>query len=116
MIHNKLVRDKIPQIISQCGHSPIIHIADGDEYYQMLINKLIEEATEFSKSNTPDELADVLEVIHALCKYHDFCIDDIEQLRIDKRKSRGGFEDKIILDKVHTTRSAVEGILLERLI
>ena len=77
-------------------------------------NLNLEEDT-INWANTPDELADVLEVIHALCKYHDFCIDDIEQLRIDKRKSRGGFEDKIILDKVHYT-NGVEGILLERLI
>jgi len=99
-VYNKLVRDKIPQIIREDGRIPVTHIADDDEYRQMLIAKLAEEVSEFSESGAAEELADVLEVVRALCQCHGHSIEDIEQLRVSKRQERGGFEDRIILEEV----------------
>ena len=99
MKYNKLVRDKIPEIIKSKGAVPITHIASDEEYQQKLKAKLQEEVDEFLEDNNKEELADILEVIYALCDLYNFDKDKLEQLRIDKAEKRGGFKDKIILDE-----------------
>ncbi|HHD80159.1 MAG TPA: phosphoribosyl-ATP pyrophosphohydrolase [Campylobacterales bacterium] len=99
MKYNKLVRDKIPEIIKNKGITPITHIASDEEYQQKLKAKLQEEVNEFLEDNSQEELADILEVIYALCNLYNFDKDKLEQLRKDKAEKRGKFKDKIILDE-----------------
>ncbi len=66
MSQTKLVRDRIPQIIRDGGGQPLVRVADGEEYRALLRAKLVEEVQEFLASDDPEELADVLEVLHAL--------------------------------------------------
>lgn len=100
MKYNKLVRDKIPEIIRRKGAIPITHIASDEEYQQKLKAKLQEEVNEFLEDNNEEELADILEVIYALCDLYKFDKDKLEQLRLNKAEKRGGFKNKIILDKI----------------
>ncbi len=93
--YNKLVRDKIPEILERKGVSYEKRIASPKEYKEELVKKLVEEVSEFVEANDPEELADVLEVIEALRKLPEY--SNIEDLRLQKRKERGGFDDKIIL-------------------
>ncbi len=95
----KLVRDKIPEIIEKSGKKAIIHIADNNEYWNSLKDKLIEEANEFINNNTQEELADILEVIYSICNYKNFDVNNIEKIRVKKAEERGGFKNKIILDE-----------------
>ncbi len=99
MKYNKLVRDKIPEIIKSNGSVPIIHTASSEEYQQKLKAKLQEEVNEFIEDSNEEELADILEVVYTLCDLYNFDKDKLEQLRIDKAKKRGRFKDKIILDE-----------------
>jgi len=99
MKYNKLVRDKIPEIIKSTGAVPITHIASGDEYQQKLKAKLQEEVNEFLKDSSEEELADILEVIYALCDLYEIDKDKLEEFRKDKAERRGRFNDKIILDE-----------------
>jgi len=99
MKYNKLVRDKIPEIIKNKGAVPITHIADDNEYWQKLKEKLQEEVDEFLKDGTEEELADILEVIYAICDFKKIDKEKLELLRIKKAEERGGFKDKIILDE-----------------
>ena len=99
MKYNKLVRDKIPKIIKSKGIIPITHIASNEEYQQKLKAKLQEEVNEFLKDNSQEELADIIEVIYALCDLYNFDKDKLEQFRKDKAEKRGRFKDKIILDE-----------------
>lgn len=65
--YDKLVRDKIPDIIRSRGETAITHIASDEEYKKRLIEKLQEEVDEFKKDNNEEELADIMEVIYAIC-------------------------------------------------
>ena len=100
MKYNKLVRDKIPEIIKKKGAIPITHLASNEEYLQKLKEKLQEEIAEFMKDNNSEELADILEVIYAICDYKKINKNKLELLRKKKAKKRGGFKDKIILDEI----------------
>ena len=99
MKYNKLVRDKIPEIIKHKGAVPITHIAEDEEYWQKLKEKLQEEVNEFLKDSNEEELADILEVIYAICDFKNFDKGKLELLRKKKAEERGGFKDKIILDE-----------------
>jgi predicted house-cleaning noncanonical NTP pyrophosphatase (MazG superfamily) len=99
MKYNKLVRDKIPEIIKQKGQIPIIHYANNKEYWQKLKEKLKEEVDEFIKKGNKEELADILEVVYAICEFQGVDLKELESLRNDKAKKRGAFKKRIILDE-----------------
>lgn len=100
MEYNKLVRDKVPERIKKDDKTPIIHIADNEEYWEKLKEKLQEETTEFSKEPNEEELADILEVIDAIIEHKKFNKLDIETIKQQKAQEKGKFKDKIILEKV----------------
>lgn len=96
--YNKLVRDKIPEMCLSTGDIPVMrHLQDDDAYLQALTNKLGEEAAEVKETPTIEELADVVEVVHAICKAIGCSPEDVEQARLQKREERGGFEDRVFL-------------------
>ncbi len=99
MKHDKLVRDRIPEIIRQKGDVPITHIADDKEYRERLKEKLKEEVDEFLKKNSKEELADILEVVYAIRDFMGVDKEELESLRKKKAEERGGFKDRIILDE-----------------
>ena len=95
----KLVRDKIPEIIeNKTGKRPRMRIADEKEFENLLLEKLREETNEFISSSNKEELADILEVIHAILKAKGWSFDEIEKIRSEKFKERGGFEKRIVID------------------
>lgn len=93
--YNKLVRDRIPEILDAKGIPYDLRIAEDAEYKTELIKKLVEEAAEFSEVSSVEELSDVLEVISALQTLPEYA--DVESVRALKREERGGFDKKIIL-------------------
>jgi predicted house-cleaning noncanonical NTP pyrophosphatase (MazG superfamily) len=102
--YNKLVRDLIPTIIEASGKKFTTRILDREEYLQELKKKSFEELEEYvntsSQEEALEELADVLEIIHALAAYHGESIEKIEAIRQEKAAQRGGFQDKIYLVEV----------------
>lgn len=99
MRYNKLVRDKIPEHIKSKGVIPITHIADDKEYWQKLKEKLQEEVNEFLEAESPEEMADILEVLDAISNYKNFDKSEVEKIKEKKAQERGKFKDKIILDE-----------------
>ena len=100
MKYNKLVRDKIPEIIKEKGKTPITHIATDEEYKKKLYEKLKEEIDEFLDKPSNEELADILEVIYSISELNNIKIEELELLRKEKAKKRGSFKNHIILDEV----------------
>lgn len=99
MKYDKLVRDRIPEIIRSKGVEPVIHSAGEEEYWQKLKEKLTEEVDEFKEAENLEEMADVLEVIEAIKQFKDFKTEELEELRGKKKEERGGFEKRIILEE-----------------
>jgi predicted house-cleaning noncanonical NTP pyrophosphatase (MazG superfamily) len=99
MKYNKLVRDKIPEIIINKGGVPVTHIADDVEYWQKLKEKLQEEINEFIEAESIEEMADVLEVIDAIIDFKKFNKNELQKVKNIKAEERGKFENRIILEE-----------------
>ncbi|WP_440947916.1 hypothetical protein ACSAZL_06625 [Methanosarcina sp. T3] len=97
--YDKLVRDKIPEIIKSSNRVPECRVLDEDqEYLRYLIKKLQEEVLEFTGNPCVEELADVKEVIDALSEIGEF--EDVLRVQERKRKERGGFGGRVLLTGV----------------
>ena len=101
---NKLVRDKIPQIIRKSGKKPVSKKLNQEQYINELRKKTQEELQEYLTAETDEEaleeLADLLEIIHSLAKVHGSTIEEVDKIRVDKAAKRGGFTDKVFLIEV----------------
>ena len=103
MKYNKLVRDRIPEIINNNGEEPIFRILDEPEYKIELEKKLLEEYNEVINSsgkNRIEELADMLEVISALAALEGESLNNVIEVAKQKTLKRGAFNDKIYLEGV----------------
>ena len=98
--YDKLVRDRIPDVVEADGERPVTHVADDDEYERRLREKLTEEVREYREDGDPEELADVLEVLHALRELAGLTESELATLRAEKANERGRFEDRIVLERV----------------
>ncbi|MBQ9733538.1 MAG: nucleoside triphosphate pyrophosphohydrolase [Clostridia bacterium] len=97
MRHEKLVRDKIPEIIEGSARAARVRVLSDEEYQIQLEKKLSEEVAEYEKDKTPEELCDILEVVFALAKTHGITGDELEEMRLEKANERGGFDKKLYL-------------------
>lgn len=100
IIYNKLVRDRIPEIIEESGKECKIRILNEEEYMQMLDVKLDEELAEYHKDQNVEELADLLEVIYAAALARGYSIEQLEQIRAAKAEKRGAFQERVLLIEV----------------
>lgn len=100
IIYNKLVRDRIPEIIEESGKECKIRILNEEEYMQMLNVKLDEELAEYHKDQNVEELADLLEVIYAAALARGYSIEQLEQIRAAKAEKRGAFQERVFLIEV----------------
>lgn len=98
--YNKLVRDRIPEIIESSGKRCAIRILEDEEYLRMIDAKLDEELAEYHKDQTLEELADLLEVIYAAAETRGYSIDQLEEARATKAEKRGRFQKKLLLIEV----------------
>ena len=103
-VYNKLVRDKIPDIIKKNNEECIITTLN-EEYKKALEDKLVEELNEVLEStgnNRIEELSDMIEVIASLAKLEGKTLNDVIEASSKKKEKRGGFDNKIFLLKVTT--------------
>lgn len=99
-VHNKLVRDKIPEIIEKAGKTAYTHILSDEEYISELDKKLNEECAEYQADKSIEELADMLEVMYAIAEARGWSVSELEAVRREKAEKRGAFERRIFLERV----------------
>ncbi|WPY01395.1 Nucleoside triphosphate pyrophosphohydrolase [Candidatus Trichorickettsia mobilis] len=100
----KLIRNKLP--VRMIEERVVIYpkTLSYEEFCQALRHKLIEEAEEVSQAQEVKdiivELADVLEVIHALAEAYQLSFSDIEKTRLSKREINGYFDQETYMDYI----------------
>ena len=99
--YDKIVRDNIPTIIGNNGSKCEIEIVSDEEALSYLYMKLTEEVNEFLESKDIYEIADVIEVLYAICDKMKISRVTLERARRQKENKNGGFENNIILKKVY---------------
>lgn len=99
--YNKLVRDKIPEIIEKDGKICSTTILSDEDYISMLNAKLDEELKEYHSDDNLEELADLMEVIYAIAKAKGYSESDLDKIRKEKALKRGSFNNKILLIEVN---------------
>lgn len=102
--YEKLVRDRIPEIISANGQRCMTRILTKEEYVERLDEKLAEELSEYQESGEVEELVDVIEIVRAIVGHRGMSWKDFELLRARKREERGGFGDRLLLQAVLTSQ------------
>lgn len=119
-IYNKLVRDRIPNIIISKGLSFKAKVVKGAAYDRALANKLKEESVEVFNAwewlehvcaieaghgdaeyeKLVEEMADLFEVYVNALKAFNITTNQVFEAVMKKRKERGAFEDGIFLEWV----------------
>lgn len=102
--YNKLIRDHIPEIIHESGKIPIVKQLTQAEHFEQSRLKLYEEIKEYEETNIDEEsleeLADILELVYTLGNMHGADFDELNRIREEKRRIRGGFEKGLFLEEV----------------
>lgn len=97
LLKDKLVRDKVPDMIREQGGNPKVRVASKDELDVLLREKIVEEAQEFLFSGDSEELVDIQEAIDALIKLRNADPALLELQRHTKLIARGGFNEGYVL-------------------
>ncbi|MFW9968214.1 MAG: nucleoside triphosphate pyrophosphohydrolase [Candidatus Thorarchaeota archaeon] len=98
MLTEKLVRDRIPDMIRKEGGNPRVRVVSGSELDKLIRLKVVEEALELLNSGEDEEIADILEIIETLMVHRGIDRAIIEKIRLKKHDERGGFEKGYVLD------------------
>ena len=98
--YNKLVRDRIPEIIEASGKSCVVETLDDSDYLRAIDAKLDEELAEYHREQNLEELADLMEVIRVAAVARGYTVEELERVRAEKAAKRGGFEKKLFLREV----------------
>lgn len=107
--YNKLVRDRIPQLIKESGRKCTSRILSEEEYYDALLDKIVEEIEEYRVSGNEEELADVYEALDCLVQLKEYEPLHIDYLKLIRREARGSFKDRILLIDVDDTAGRTSG-------
>jgi predicted house-cleaning noncanonical NTP pyrophosphatase (MazG superfamily) len=95
--YNKAIRDKIPEIMRKTGKICNVKKMDNQEFLAALEDKLMEEMNEYYESRSPEELADLMEVIYRIAELKGVSQKQLEQIRIQKNNDRGDFSENLFL-------------------
>ncbi len=98
--YNKLVRDKIPQIIKDSGRTCDFKVLDNLEMKEALKEKLIEKAQVFSDKPSEDELSDIYELLDTIVESYDFEPLHIDYLKLRNKENKGSYSSRTYLISV----------------
>ena len=101
--YNKLIRDRIPEIIKEAGWVPTIKTLRKSEFLKAIKKKVFEEAGELmqtkDKKGIVDEIVDIQELLDVLAAEIKMTKPQIKKIQAKKRKKRGGFKKRLFLIK-----------------
>ncbi len=98
MPKEKLVRDRIPEIVRRCGRTPQVRVAAPEELDRLFREKILEEAQELLQSGADEEIVDVIEAVEGLVALRGIGGERLQRLREEKRSERGAFEKGLVME------------------
>ncbi|MGI6727939.1 MAG: hypothetical protein ACOX4P_05205 [Anaerovoracaceae bacterium] len=101
--YNKLIRDKIPELIEKSGRKYTSRVLNDQEYHEALIDKIIEEIGEYRETGNEEEIADIYEALDCLVRFKNYEPMRIDYLKLIRRETTGSFNDRIFLIDVEDT-------------
>ena len=107
--YNKLVRDRIPELIEGSGNTCTTEILSREAYLKRVDDKLDEELAEYHRDQSIEELADLMEVIYAAAQARGYTLAQLEQVRAEKAASRGAFRKRLLLKEVFEQEKEARG-------
>lgn len=99
MIYNKLIRDRIKEIMLSKGCKPVTRTLSDEEYASELDKKLVEEVNEYVESKEVMELVDIEEIIRAILQLRGISYNEFENMRNEKVLKRGAFNNRVFLER-----------------
>ena len=102
MKYTKAIRDRIPEIIREFGEDCKVEILDDAVFLEEMEKKLREEVEEYLSSKSPVELADVIEVIYRIVELRKMSLEELDQIRLEKKEKRGGFKKNLFLVEIYS--------------
>jgi predicted house-cleaning noncanonical NTP pyrophosphatase (MazG superfamily) len=109
--YDKLVRDRIPEIIETNGERCTVRTLTDEEYAQRLDEKLAEELAEYRENGDVEELVDLIELVRAIVAQQGMSWDEFERMREHKATERGGFRNRLLLEAVFTPKEKGRDVL-----
>lgn len=110
-VYNKLVRDRIPEIIKKDGETPFVRKLSVKEFKTEVLKKVLEEAKEFSEARNREELlkecADLQEILMVAMDAYKIDCRELNKVRNKRKKDRGGFAKRIFLIKTIRKESGI---------
>jgi len=101
--YNKLIRDKILDIIRENGGKPYSRVLNKKEFINKIKNKIVEEAKELTKARSKkeiiNEVVDIQELIDVIVSELGLTKAEIKKQQKEKNKKRGGFQKRLFLIK-----------------
>ena len=95
--YNKLVRDRIPELIKESGRASTSRILSKEEYFNALLDKIVEEIEEYRSSGLEEEIADVYEALDCLVEFKEYEPMHIDYLKLIRKEARGSFRERVLL-------------------
>ncbi len=101
--YNKLIRDRILEIIKTDGEKPYSRVLNKNEYLKEIKKKIAEEAKELVKAEGKkeiiNEIVDIQELIDVIISELGLTKSQIKKKQKIKNKKRGGFKKRLFLIK-----------------
>lgn len=105
-VYNKLVRDRVPEILERQGMTALTRKLDDKEFMHALHEKLKEEMREYMACRNMEELADVVEVINAILLARGLSMEELDRIRKMKAQTNGAYHDRVFLERVLSEEEA----------
>ena len=113
-LSERLVRDRIPDIIEATGNVPIWRELDTEAYDEALLAEMRRAVSRFAETESLESLSDMLEALEEWLLLKGLSEDDVSRAKEERRKRCGGYGKRRYLEHVASSDDVIEHPLFPR--